>query len=272
MQATLCISNAREGLIARSFALEYAALFRGLLPWLARYGLMLPLGGTSNHFRRSVLEEVGGWDPFNVTEDADLGLRLARFGYRTQTIPTPTFEAAPTEYGVWLPQRTRWLKGWMQTWLVHMRNPWRLAGEMGPWSFVVAQVLMAGMVGSALLHPLLLFTVLFLAWTILQDGALSPAEFLLLVFDLANILFGYFSFLLLGWRVLSKEERRGFWKAVLFTPLYWLMQSRAGWRALGQIVRDPHRWEKTPHRRHADGKVPVVRPPLSFREEPVLLR
>lgn len=111
VQAPLEISN-RSGFIARMFAFEYAGLFRGVLPWLSLRRLMLPLGGTSNHFRRNVLEEVGGWDPYNVTEDADLGMRLARFGYRTEVISCPTLEPAPRHLKVWLPQRTRWFKGW----------------------------------------------------------------------------------------------------------------------------------------------------------------
>ncbi|GLS29325.1 Glycosyltransferase like family 2 [Mesorhizobium albiziae] len=114
VQAPLEVANAKNGIIAHMFAFEYAALFRGMLPWLSSRRLLLPLGGTSNHFRRSILQEVGGWDPYNLTEDADLGLRLARFGYRTETIASPTYEDGPEQLGVWLPQRTRWFKGWTQ--------------------------------------------------------------------------------------------------------------------------------------------------------------
>ena len=103
VQAPLEISNRHGSFISRMFFFEYAALFRGLLPWLSRRGLMLPLGGTSNHFRREALEAVGSWDPHNVTEDADLGLRLARFGYRSETISCPTLEEAPEDFGTWLP-------------------------------------------------------------------------------------------------------------------------------------------------------------------------
>jgi hypothetical protein len=115
VQAPLEISNSNEGAIARMFAFEYAALFRRLLPWLSARRLLMPLGGTSNHFRRSALDEIGGWDPYNVTEDADLGLRLARFGYRAETISSPTYEDAPEDLATWLPQRTRWFKGWLLT-------------------------------------------------------------------------------------------------------------------------------------------------------------
>ncbi len=158
VQAPLEISNRGSGPVSLMFGFEYAALFRGLLPWLSRKRLLLPLGGTSNHFRRAVLEDVGGWDPYNVTEDADLGVRLARFGYRTETVPCPTYEAAPDTLGTWLLQRTRWFKGWMQTWLVHMRDPFRLARDLGFGSFLIAQILFAGMVVSALAHPFLVLT------------------------------------------------------------------------------------------------------------------
>ena len=113
LQAPLIIDNGQASGLARFFAVEYSALFDGLLPALARLDLPVPLGGTSNHFRREALEAVGGWDPYNVTEDADLGLRLSRLGFRTKTIRLPTFEEAPTEFVPWLKQRSRWFKGWM---------------------------------------------------------------------------------------------------------------------------------------------------------------
>jgi cellulose synthase/poly-beta-1,6-N-acetylglucosamine synthase-like glycosyltransferase len=247
VQAPLEISNRRDGAIARMFAFEYAGLFRGLLPWLSKRRLMLPLGGTSNHFRRAALDKVGGWDPFNVTEDADLGIRLARFGYRAETISRPTREAAPNRISVWLPQRTRWFKGWAQTWLVHMRNPARLMTDLGPGSFAVAQVLFAGMLASAMLHPLLLATFLFLVVRLLLSEPVGTLGSALLLLDVVNVACGYLSFLLLGWQTLKRDERQGFWKVVLLTPPYWVMLSFAGWRAAWQLWRRPHYWEKTPH-------------------------
>jgi cellulose synthase/poly-beta-1,6-N-acetylglucosamine synthase-like glycosyltransferase len=263
VQAPLEISNRSSGLIARMFAFEYAGLFRGLLPWLSSRRLMLPLGGTSNHFRRAALDEVGGWDPHNVTEDADLGIRLARFGYRAETISRPTREPAPDRFGVWMPQRTRWFKGWAQTWLVHMRDPRRLLADLGPASFAVAQVLFAGMLASAMLHPLLLATLVFLGLELLLRETIGPLRSALLLFDVVNIACGYLSFLLLGWQTLTKQEKRGFWKIVLLTPPYWAMLSLAGWRAVWQLWRRPHFWEKTPHeapgQRRGDGRLPVNR-------------
>jgi cellulose synthase/poly-beta-1,6-N-acetylglucosamine synthase-like glycosyltransferase len=261
LQAPLVISNPGESLIARMFAFEYSALFHGLLPWLSRHGLMLPLGGTSNHFRRAALEAVGGWDPFNVTEDADLGTRLARFGYQAETISAPTYEQAPTRLSVWLPQRTRWFKGWAQTWLVHMRDPVKLAGDLGPRSFVIAQVLFAGMLASSLLHPLLLATFCFGLAQLLLTASSGPAHSALLIVDVINITCGYLSFLLLGWQTLAKNQRRGFWKIVALTPIYWAMMSYAGWRAVLQLWRRPFHWEKTPHKQVQAAPAGVVPAP-----------
>lgn len=249
VQAPLEISNRSGSIISRMFFFEYAALFRGLLPWLARYGLVLPLGGTSNHFRREALEKVGGWDPHNVTEDADLGLRLARFGYRSETISCPTLEDAPLDFRTWLPQRTRWFKGWFQTWLVHMRNPPRLVGEVGWGSFLVTQVLFAGLIISAMAHPLLVAMVLDAVIDLRAGRPLGVWRSSMLKLDLLNIACGYLSFLLLGWRTLRQSERKGFWKVVLFIPVYWLMISLAAWRSVWQLWLRPHHWEKTTHRR-----------------------
>ena len=258
VQAPLEITNRAAGVVARMFAFEYAALFRGMLPWLSAKRLLLPLGGTSNHFRRAVLEEVGGWDPYNVTEDADLGMRLARFGYRTETIACPTYESGPDTFATWLPQRTRWFKGWMQTWLVHMRDPVLLMRELGPGSFLIGQILFAGMVLSALAHPFLVVTGLVLVVDLALARPAGTWKSVLLTIDVVNVACGYMSFLLLGWQTLRLREKLGFWKIVLFTPVYWMMMSIAAWRAVWQLWRKPHLWEKTPHRPLRRGTPPTA--------------
>jgi len=258
LQAPLDVTNARAGLIARMFAFEYCGLFRGLLPWLSARQLVMPLGGTSNHFRRAALEDVGGWDPYNVTEDADLGIRLRRFGYRTGTITLPTFEDGPETFGIWLPQRTRWFKGWLQSWLVHMRAPGTLYRQLGFKSFCIAQILSAGLVLSALVHPILVATAIYLAVHLAIGNAPGVWQSSLLIVDLVNIACGYVAFLLLGWQPLRRQERRGFWRIVLFTPVYWVMLSIAAWRAVYQLWKRPYQWEKTPHFRVADATEPLL--------------
>ena len=154
VQAPLVIHNSTESWLSRLFAIEYSALFDGLVPMLSKVGSPVPLGGTSNHFKRSVLDNLGGWDPYNVTEDADLGVRMARAGYCTGTLRLPTYEESPITVDVWIKQRTRWFKGWYQTWLVHMRNPATTARDLGFRNTIVFQLMLAGMAISALVHPL----------------------------------------------------------------------------------------------------------------------
>ncbi len=246
VQAPLIIGNFRHNLLTRMFAFEYAALFRGLLPWLASRGLVIPLGGTSNHFRRSCLEEVGGWDAFNVTEDADLGIRLARYGYSIGIISRGTIEDAPEDYAVWRKQRTRWIKGWIQTWLVHARDPYTALHQLGGWRFAINQIYTLGIIASALLHPFMLVTLIVLVVKLLAQP-LTPASLWLLVLDVVNILLAYLSFYLLGAKTMEPTERGGY-AYLPGIPIYWVLISLSAWRALWQLVRKPHLWEKTPHR------------------------
>jgi cellulose synthase/poly-beta-1,6-N-acetylglucosamine synthase-like glycosyltransferase len=251
LQAPLIVTNAQESWLSAMFALEYSGLFRCLLPYLARAGLPLPLGGTSNHFRVAALKSVGGWDPYNTTEDADLGLRLHRLGYRSAMIDRPTLEDAPTEPGVWFAQRTRWYKGWLQTWLVLMRDPALLRRQLGWTAFATFQILIAGMVLSALGHPLFLMVPAFVAWMLLSgdmpDGW-SVFAHGLLVIDSLNIIASYAIAVRLGSRPMTTGERRALGRKWMAIPIYWLMISGAAWSAVIELNRRPFAWHKTPHR------------------------
>ncbi len=174
-------------------------------------------------------------------------LRLARFGYSIETITLPTYEQAPETGRAWIPQRTRWFKGWAQTWLVHMRSPLQLLRDLGLPSFLIVQVLCAGMVLSAIAHPFLLAAVALLVADLVMARPIGLTGTWLLPIDIANIALGYLSFLLLGWQTLERGERGGFWKVVCCTPAYWLLMSWAALRAVWQLWRRPHLWEKTPH-------------------------
>lgn len=255
VQAQLNIYNPRASWLTRQFTLEYSALFDAILPALSRLGLPLPLGGTSNHFPRRVLEEAGGWDPHNVTEDADLGIRIARRGGRIAVLASTTWEEAPATLAVWMRQRTRWLKGWMLTYLVHMRRPVRLMRELGLKGFLGFQVLMGGLVLSALVHPL--FYVMLTA--ALLDGAFMAAsesglELLLLMLALFNLAAGYLSAMALAALAVCRRGRVTLAFDVALMPLYWLLISYAAYRALPQVLRDPYLWEKTPHAARSRGR------------------
>jgi cellulose synthase/poly-beta-1,6-N-acetylglucosamine synthase-like glycosyltransferase len=242
VQARLTIDNSRDSWLSRLFTAEYAGLFDVLLPGLAAWQLPLPLGGSSNHFRTAVLRDSGAWDPYNVTEDADLGMRLARLGYRTAVIESSTYEEAPGRFGAWLKQRTRWFKGWLQTWLVHTRSPRQLIRELGWSGFAVFQLLVGGTVLSALVHSL------FTAALLLEFGfGRTHSTTWMTSLHFAALIGGYIVSALLGWIGLARRGILGCAWALLLMPLYWLMLSLAAWRALYQLVRDPYGWEKTEH-------------------------
>ncbi len=250
LQAPLIISNSGASWITSSFSLEYSALFRRMLPMLAQMRMPLPLGGTSNHFRASILRNVGAWDPYNVTEDADLGMRLYRLGYYSDVISYQTLEDAPTDISVWLAQRSRWFKGWLQSWLVMMRSPVRVAKEMGLKAYLVFHLLIGGMLLSSLTHPLFILYLIVVGRTLWVDGldAFSTMQLALICIDTLNMLASYVIFLVMGTQAMIEHEREMVGKRWLATPVYWLMLSAAAWRAVYELRYKPFVWNKTPHK------------------------
>ena len=261
LQGRLAIDNGKASFLARQFALEYASLFDALLPFLSSEGLPVPLGGTSNHFNTEILKKVGGWDPYNVTEDADLGLRLMRLGYQVETLLSDTWEEAPETYGAWLKQRTRWFKGWMQTWIVHMRQPAKLWRDMGRSGFLTFQILTGGMIISALIHPLFLITFAASFAAIASGLGANHMQFwVLMICNSVNLVIGYGSAMLLGHKTGKMRFGLGWRDVVLAMPLYWLMMTPAAWRAVYMLIACPHHWEKTSHGLSRD-RPPVQEPP-----------
>ncbi len=247
VQARLCIDNTADSWLTRMFTAEYAGQFDVFLPGLAALGLPLPLGGSSNHFYTEKLREIRAWDPYNVTEDADLGMRLARFGYRSAMIDSTTYEEAPAYLGPWLRQRTRWFKGWMQTWLVHMRQPRRLLDDLGLPGFLTFQLVVGGNALAALVHPLFMAALIYF-------GAIKPiwangssVTAILIWFYAASVAAGYLASALLGWLGLVRRGLSAEAWILLLTPVHWLLLSLAAWRALYQLVVAPYAWEKTEH-------------------------
>jgi glycosyltransferase XagB len=243
LQARLSFYNTNENWLTRLFALDYALWFEVLLPALEALKMPMPLGGTSNHFRTSALRAVGAWDPYNVTEDADLGFRLAQSRMRVAMLDSTTFEEAPTTLVAWLKQRSRWLKGYMQTWLVHMRDPVRLQRRMGWLGFLSLQFFLGGTVLAALANPLLwlmfLWTVRFQSFTRSSPVIMTISSFGLLSGNA-----------LLTWLAVvapKRREWRGITPYAFAVTLYWALASLAAWRALWQLATRPFYWEKTAH-------------------------
>lgn len=229
-----------SGFLARQFAAEYASLFETTLPGMARLGLPFPLGGTSNHFRVDALRAVGGWDAWNVTEDADLGFRLWSHGWTQGVITRPTWETPPRDLADWLPQRARWLKGYMQTWGVHTRRPWCLGWRGG---LALVMTLGTGLV-SAAVHGLSLAWVA-AAVLVSAMAGLSPETSALAL-----------SVLVLGaaaaWLACAIGARRAgvpYGPAdMIAAPAYWALLSLAFAHAVWRLVREPFAWDKTSHR------------------------
>jgi len=246
VQASLTIDNTADNWLAGMFTANYAGQFDVFLRGLAALSLPFPLGGSSNHFRTTVLRKAGGWDSYNVTEDADLGIRLYRLGYRSAAIASTTYEEAPARFVPWLKQRTRWYKGWMQTWLVHMRRPGRLFRELTPAGAIAFQIFFAANVLAALIHPLFMTGLGVTLYALPTPWANTVMENAAPIF-VTSLLSGYASTIVLD--VIGLRRRgllRNAWVLIL-TPLHWLLLSVAAWRALFQLIYDPQRWEKTEH-------------------------
>lgn len=253
LQAELVIDNGEESLRSALFAGEYAALFGVVLPALAKWNLPVPLGGTSNHFRTDVLRAVGGWDSFNVTEDADLGVRLARLGHRVETLASHTHEEAPETLPAWMAQRTRWIKGWMQTFIVHNRQPLQLLRQLGWKSFIFFQLIVLGMILAPMLHVAFLVTAgLGLAAGMVPGTA--DAHLWTLGY-LAVFLVGNAAAFLVNVAGLIRLKRSGLVPLQLALPYYWLLLAAATVRAMHELLVRPFHWAKTGHRPVATARV-----------------
>ena len=246
VQARLRYWNAGTNLLTRMFGLEYGYWFGAMLPGLDRLGLPIPLGGTSNHFRVAALRELGGWDPHNVTEDADLGLRAAVEGYRVGVIDSETDEEACSEVRPWIRQRTRWIKGYMQTALVHTRHPVKLVRDVGVVNAIGFLLLIAGTPLTFLLAPLLwVGTATWYAFGEPRLPLVNSGVFWLIA--LVDLIAGNVIMILLN-MVAAVRDRGWRWAPfAVLNPLYWVLHSWASWRALIQLIRNPFYWEKTPH-------------------------
>jgi cellulose synthase/poly-beta-1,6-N-acetylglucosamine synthase-like glycosyltransferase len=252
LQAKLNYYNPRQNLLTRWFTLEYSAWFDMFLPGLHEAKAPIPLGGTSNHFRTDVLREALSWDPYNVTEDADLGLRLARMGKKTMMLESTTYEEANSKLKNWIRQRSRWIKGYMQTFLVHTRHPVALYREVGFKSFVGFLATIGGLIFTTLVSPV--FWIILLLWMLAQPGwvpELFPGPMYYVA--LASLLFGNFFFVFLG---LVGAVERGYDDLTLhalLSPLYWVLMSLAGYVALFELIARPYHWQKTEHGLHLEG-------------------
>jgi cellulose synthase/poly-beta-1,6-N-acetylglucosamine synthase-like glycosyltransferase len=258
LQARLAIRNHGESWLSRVFAIEYAILFDVINPGLCALDLPIPLGGSSNHFRVRSLVGVGAWDEWNVTEDADLGIRLARFGYRVKALDSDTWEEAPFEVGNWFRQRVRWQKGWMQTLIVHARRPIFFWRDLGPRRAVAATTLIVGTIFGCLFWPAFAVGTIWRAVTAGQ-GPMSPWREIIDVFTYILALSGVWTILLPA-VIAAKFRRLNVTASVLLLlPVYYLLVSVATWAAMLDLALWPHYWAKTAHGRSRQQQTPLTR-------------
>ncbi len=245
LQGILDYYNSRSSWIARCFTVEYAMWWRIIMPGIARLGLVVPLGGTTLFFKRTALEKLGGWDAHNVTEDADLGVRLARHGYKTELLHTVTREEATSRIWPWVRQRSRWLKGFLVTYFVHMRNPFSLLREVGLWRFMGLQTIFLAAVSQFATAPLLWsFWVTLFGVTHPVETTLGTAViWALAIFFLATEALT----LLLGLIATASRERRHLIPILPTMMVYFALGALAAYKAVWELVRVPFYWDKTQH-------------------------
>lgn len=260
LQAKLNFYNQRQNLLTRLFTTDYSTWFDLFLPGLDRLGVPIPLGGTSNHFRVGHLRKLFGWDPYNVTEDCELGVRIAQEGMKTRMLNSTTWEEACSRVGYWIRQRSRWVKGYVQTYLCHMRRPWRLVRKVGPLGAFSFHVIVGGTFISLLIGPV--YWLLTLVWFISRWSPLvsifprlgSLSGLLASLFPYPLILWGLLclfvgNFIFLYGSVLA-THKRGYYDLVKYclgVPVYWVLLSIGAWRGFLQLFTRPSFWEKTRH-------------------------
>jgi cellulose synthase/poly-beta-1,6-N-acetylglucosamine synthase-like glycosyltransferase len=252
VQAKLNFYNSGQNLLTRWFTAEYSMWFDLVLPGLQLARFPLPLGGTSNHFRIDALRALGAWDAYNVTEDCDLGLRLKRYGMETVILDSTTLEEASPNLKNWIRQRSRWIKGYMQTYLVHMRNPLQQLHKRSLYELFSFQVVVGSGLGVMMFNPFM--------WALLAIYITSSSEavsiyhilFLgpVLYTGAFCLIFGNFFYLYLYLLACTKRKLYHLLPSTLFIPIYWLLMSIAAFYALFELLVKPHYWQKTIHGFH----------------------
>ncbi|MFG6591535.1 glycosyltransferase [Sulfitobacter sp. 1A12157] len=245
LQGVLDFYNSRGNWMARCFSIEYATWWRVILPGVARLGLVVPLGGTTLFFRRDILERLGAWDAHNVTEDADLGLRLARRGYVTELMRTTTYEEANCRPWPWVRQRSRWLKGYLITWAVHMQRPRALLNDLGLRRFIGVQAIFLATVSQFALAPLLwsLWLSFFGLYHPVTHWLAPPVLRVIFALFILSELLNFCAATI----AVSGRGQRHLLPWVITCPLYFALGALAAAKALFELYRSPHFWDKTAH-------------------------
>jgi cellulose synthase/poly-beta-1,6-N-acetylglucosamine synthase-like glycosyltransferase len=259
IQAKLNYYNPRQNLLTRFFTAEYSLWFDLILPGLQSFNTLIPLGGTSNHFRKRDLVEMNGWDAFNVTEDCDLGIRLAKRGFTTAIMDSITLEEANSDFKNWIWQRSRWIKGYMQSYLVHMRNPYHFIQNNKKMHLIALQINVGAKILSLFINPFMwIVTIVYFAARATVGPTIEELfPPVILYMAVTSLLVGNFMYLYAYMLGCAKRKHYGIIKFSFLIPFYWLMMSISAWVALYQMIVAPHSWAKTKHGLHLKQIQPV---------------
>lgn len=257
IQAKLNFYNSEQNILTRLFTAEYALLYGLTLPGLQSINAPIPLGGTSNHFKINFLKQLNNWDSFNVTEDCDLGIRLFKKGYLTAIVDSETMEEANSQIKNWINQRVRWQKGYMLSYLVHLRRPSEFFKNNYKIHFLTFQLILGGKLFMILINPImwmiLLINFVFLnVFNIKLDNVYLSEIAIISKFTL---IFGYSMIMIFYISALIKIKKKKLIPFMIFVPIYWIMMSFSAYLALYEAYRRPHAWSKTVHGLHLNYKV-----------------
>ena len=247
VQARLSFYNINDNWITKLFTLEYILWFKYILPVLSNLGLAIPLGGTSNHFKTKFLKFIGGWDAYNVTEDAALGVLIHLLGYKVKMFDSYTLEEANCQFINWIKQRTRWIKGHMQTYLVYMRSPSYIYKQLGFWQFCHFQIVMGGGAFvnlSYILSMFVTFLLLFFKSYFIAESIFTHDAFLIML--TISVLFQVLNLITLS-IIIIRERLFKLIPIPFLMPVYYFMMSLAAYRAIYQLIFKPSYWDKTAH-------------------------
>lgn len=249
VQAKLNYYNPNQNFLTRLFTAEYSLWFDMVLPGLQSLYAPLPLGGTSNHFKTDALRKLNGWDPFNVTEDCDLGIRLFKHGFRTAVIDSVTLEEANSQVGNWLRQRSRWMKGYMQSYLVHMRSPQMMVKNNHHLALFIFQAVIGYKILTPFINPFM--WAITISYFVFRASVGPTIESLfpqsVLYMGVFSLILGNFVLLYSYMVALAKREQYDLIPYGMLVPLYWFAMSVAGFMALYDLIFRPHHWQKTKH-------------------------
>jgi cellulose synthase/poly-beta-1,6-N-acetylglucosamine synthase-like glycosyltransferase len=263
IQSKLNFYNPTQNLLTRAFTAEYSLWFDLMLTGMQQINAPIPLGGTSNHFKTSVLRKLGGWDAFNVTEDADLGMRLVKSGFKTRILDSITLEEANSNLKNWFWQRSRWIKGYIQTYLVHTRDlkAFRSENKLNL-NAVMFQLIIGGKVLSMLINPIMwLLTITYFVFRPIVGPTIeSLFPMPVLYIGVVSLIFGNFLYMYYYMVGCARRQHYGLIKYALLIPFYWLAMSAAAYYALIEFIYKPHHWRKTKHGLHLE----LVQPALEF--------